>query len=201
MKFVDSKFFYASICNSKNDSIDANGVESDNKINDNKLVNDYYFFKKVLSETETNWPDWVSEEEIKLLKEPKSAQLAYVLENSFVYRVLSVERENLFVEFDAQKRRLNVVIPNKWLEFDKSNREPLEREYTQIKHSLETWIFEEENNRPIKKLWNEYDSNYADTSVLKTKIKEVSGKLQEMNVPIKRIPDGKSLFFIFTREN
>ena len=117
------QFFYASI---------QNGYDPKRKNADDFQINDYYFFKSVLADSAArDWYRWSPKQERLLLATPKSAQLAYVLEEAFIYRIICEHAGTApMIEFDISTKVLSARIPEKWLSF--KEKEPIRKDYTPI---------------------------------------------------------------------
>ena len=166
------KFFYAAIDNN-NDS---------NKRNANdKIINDYYFFKDILALTaEPNGPG--SEEEKKLLNIPRSAQLAYVLNDSFIYRIHCTTEDVANISYDKGEKSLVVLIPEQWFNWDTKN-DMVDISYHPIKYTEATCLYELDENATK----DHYVSERANINNLKTNIRDIAKELRNLGVPIKEI--------------
>lgn len=162
------KFFYA-FC------------EQIEELTDFEQINDYYFFKYVLSKT----MEGGTEVERKLLANPKSAQLAYVLQKPFVYKIICSDNNSLTLNYNDNQNLLSVYIPKKWFEFN-TNAEvtPVisNIDYHPIIFNKTHYVYEiGEQSVNIRDL----RSSHADIALLKKYIHKLSELLIEQKVPIK----------------
>ena len=169
------KFFYAPIINNQDHE----------KFNNNSaIINDYYYFKNVLSETVGK--NWLGTEEEKiLLSNPKSAQLAYVLDDSFIYRIFT---DNNITEdvlkYDKDSKVLSIRIPISWLDFSSGTFK--QREYTPLNYEKSSFLYIVKKKASRNKIANtQYESSKADILALQEKIKKLSKKLRSNELPIK----------------
>lgn len=167
------KFFYAAIENS-NDSSGNNAKD--------EVLNDYYYFKDVLKwiVDKERWPG--TDVEKQLLSIPRSAQLAYVLNEPFTYRILCTDEVNeIELNYNEVEKLLVVIIPNKWLNMD--SKEIIDiKEYKPIKYNEKVVSYE--IDKQSKK--GDYYSTHADTESLKEHIISISNELRFQKVPIKK---------------
>jgi hypothetical protein len=176
-------FFYAPIIND---------LDSKKKNKNDFLINDYYYFKSILSDTAPagNWPVWATEQERNLLSTPKSAQLAYVLEDAFVYRIRCAKRiRKPTLSYDCGQKVLVVTIPHSWLDFHGKPRKR-SNTYTPIEFNSEEFQYSpRENGANSKKKGDKpYPSGKADTGQLKARIETTSNLLRKAKIPLKQ-PD------------
>ena len=163
------KFFYA-VC------------EPIEEQTDFEQINDYYFFKYVLSKT----MEGGTEVERKLLANPKSAQLAYVLQKPFVYKIICVENDELTVGYNDTLNLLSVYIPKRWLDFN------LDTEVDTVVSNIDYHSIIFDKKHYVYEIGNEsldvrnLRSSHADINLLKKHIKALSDLLIEQKVPIKQ---------------
>lgn len=177
----DKGRFYYSFCDSKL----TNELDVDQ-------VNDYYFFKYVLSKTMEDG----EEKEKKLLGNPKSAQLAYILKEPFVYRIRCYNSREPSLNYFVENKTLEVSIPQKWLEWQRKER-PIDGrikdiEYHRVKYDPDHCVYESEAAR--EKNNSIYDSSRANIDTLKKNIKKLSKLVSEKNVPIKEEPTKEPIY-------
>ena len=164
-------FFYAAIKNS---------IDSEKNNANVEVLNDYYYFKDVLKKTvDDNWPG--TDDERKLLSIPRSAQLAYVLNEPFTYRILCANSNDDIkgIELTYENKILHVTIPTEWFKWDENNKAIDIEEYKPINYN--DYLYEVDTNG--KK--DNYPSAHADVNSLKSYIESISEKLREAKVPIK----------------
>lgn len=164
-------FFYAAIKNS---------IDSEKNNTKDKVLNDYYYFKDVLEKTvDDNWPG--TDDERKLLSIPRSAQLAYVLNEPFTYRILSND-DVKDIELTYEDQILHVTIPPEWFELDKTNKAIDIEEYKPIKYDDYLYDVDTDGKK------DDYLSAHADVNSLKSHIDSISNELRAAKVPIKKVP-------------
>lgn len=177
----EGQFFYAPIGNRR---------DKDNNNKNDSIINDYYYFKSVLADTAIRRPRWLSKQEKELLSTSKSSQLAYILEDAFIYRILCDKNATeLVLSYDTPEKILVVHIPSLWLDFKKEGR--ITKDYTRIRFDEEKCQYFPEEK--VKKEEIIYPACYAQVDKLKENVTELSKRLRdkELNVPLKALPSSR----------